>query len=78
MEDNEDNDSNNSQPVQVKNVERLKEIIKEAIVKIRKARSRPVHQSILNIINEGDEFNLNMKSLKNVTSSMVERKFPTY
>ena len=51
MEDNSD-----SQPVEVKDITRLEE--KEAIVKIRKARSRPWYHSILTFVNEQYEFNL--------------------
>ena len=50
----------------------LEERIKNIIIKIRKGRSRPCYQNILNFINRGD-IKVQMDSLKTVLNDLVER-----
>lgn len=66
-------DNENDEPVLLKNIERIEELIIETIYSIRKSCSRPSYSSVLSHINGGEEFNLNAESLKRIVKDMVDK-----
>ena len=62
----------NDETILVKNVEQIEELIINGILSIRKSCSRPSYTTLLTYVNDGDEFNLNAKSLKRVLKDMME------
>ena len=58
---------------ELSNSDRTEEIIKRVILKIRKSRSRPCYQNILNLVNRGGEFHLEMDELKKIINEMVKK-----
>ena len=69
----DDNCDKNDETILIKDVEHAEEIIKEGIYGIRKSCSRPSYKNILLYVNDSDEFNLNMPSLKKIMNSMMEK-----
>ena len=59
-----ENESENDETVLLKNLDRFEEVIIEGIVEIRKKSIRPSFNTVLSHVNNGEEFNLNMKSLR--------------
>ena len=68
----EDICSENDEAVLVKNLDRIEELIIEGIFSIRKNVSSP-YATILLYINNGDEFNLNIASLKRIMKDMLDK-----
>ena len=59
--------------IMLKDADRIEEVIIEGIYSIRKNCSRPSHATILSYINNGDEFNLNVASLKRIMNDMLDK-----
>ena len=64
--------SENDETIQLKNVENIEEVIIEGILSIRKSYARPSYITILSYVNNGEEFNLNMQSLKRIMKDMMD------
>ena len=64
--------SENDETILLKNVERIGEVIIEGILSIRKSCSRPSFFTMLSYVNNGEEFNLNMQSLKRIMKDMMD------
>ena len=62
----------NDETILLKNVERIEEVIIEGILSIRKSCSRPSYITMLSYVNNGEEFNLNMQSLKRIMKDMMD------
>ena len=59
--------------IMIKDTERVEEIIIDGIYGIRKSCSRPSYQTLLTFVNEGDEFNIDMRSLKRIIYDMKKK-----
>ena len=64
--------SENDETIQLKNVENIEEVIIDGILSIRKSYARPSYITILSYVNNGEEFNLNMQSLKRIMKDMMD------
>ena len=59
--------------IMIKDTERVEEIIIDGIYGIRKSCSRPSYQTLLTFVNEGDEFNIDMRSLKRIINDVKKK-----